>query len=374
MARIALILPRYSRYGGVEGVGYRLSEALARDGHEVDFICARAENEPAPGVRPVTVGRHGLTRAGKMLWFALAAEKARKAGGYDLSIGLGKTLGQDILRVSGGPLATFWALSERAWPQGWRRSLKRLARRLSPVSWVIARIEAKHLREAPRIIVVSHLTLDWLKAAYPWLDASKVSIIYNRPDLSRFAPCDEAARQAARAAFGIAPQEVAVTFAGTAFPRKGMATLIPAMAKLPPHFRLLVAGERNPGHYLRMARELGVADRVTFLGRVDAMAQFYHASDVFALPSLYDTCSNAVLEALASGVKVVGSADDGSSYFLPERWRVADPASPAELAAVIAAAAAEPAPEPFAWPEDVASGLEPYLAYVRAVLREKGMA
>lgn len=46
MARIALILPRLSRYGGVEQFAFRLAEALAEtrnSEHEVEFICARSE-------------------------------------------------------------------------------------------------------------------------------------------------------------------------------------------------------------------------------------------------------------------------------------------------------------------------------------------
>ena len=41
MARIALILPRLSRYGGVEQFAFRLAEALAEtrnSEHEVEFL------------------------------------------------------------------------------------------------------------------------------------------------------------------------------------------------------------------------------------------------------------------------------------------------------------------------------------------------
>ena len=62
MARIALILPRLSRYGGVEQFAFRLAEALAEtrnSEHEVEFICARSECLPPVGVRTHIVGRPG---------------------------------------------------------------------------------------------------------------------------------------------------------------------------------------------------------------------------------------------------------------------------------------------------------------------------
>jgi len=56
-ARIALTMPRLGLYGGAEGFGWRLAEALAAQGHGVDFLCGRAEGEAPAGVRPVLLGR-----------------------------------------------------------------------------------------------------------------------------------------------------------------------------------------------------------------------------------------------------------------------------------------------------------------------------
>ena len=94
MARIALILPRLSRYGGVEQFAFRLAEALAEtrnSEHEVEFICARSECLPPVGVRTHIVGRPGGLKFIKMLWFLIRAEQVRKRGNYDLVISLGKT-------------------------------------------------------------------------------------------------------------------------------------------------------------------------------------------------------------------------------------------------------------------------------------------
>jgi hypothetical protein len=99
--KVAIMLPKLSRYGGVEQFGYRLAAYLARE-FDVTFICARQEHEAPAGVRVVRIGRPP-GKFCKMLWFALAAESARRRGNFDVSIGLGKSLRQDILRLSGGP-------------------------------------------------------------------------------------------------------------------------------------------------------------------------------------------------------------------------------------------------------------------------------
>jgi UDP-glucose:(heptosyl)LPS alpha-1,3-glucosyltransferase len=377
-AKIALVMPRLGLYGGAEGFGWRLAEALAAAGHRVDFLCGRAEGElPAGGVNAVELGRPPLGRALKNLWFALAADERLKRGGYDLTIGLARTWRQDILRVGGGPQDIFHALTEAAHGDGAARLLKRLRRNASPSAAVIRWLEARQFdrpaNPGQRIVCVSHLVRDWLLQAHPALDPARVSVVYNRPDLSRFALPEPARRAELRAAAGLKDGEVLICTAGTNFALKGVGTLIRALALLPPNFRLAVAGGRGPERWLKLAAELGVAGRVRFAGRVADMPGFYAAADLFALPTYYDACSNAVLEALACGLPAISSSRNGSAAFLPERRILADPGDAESLARLLREAAAEPRPDaPFAWPEHLPCGLAPYLDMVREILARKG--
>ncbi len=366
-ARLALLLPRLSRYGGVEGVAWRLAEALVASGRAVDFICGRQETAAPPGVRVRCVGRPPLTRAGKMLWFAWAAERVRRKGGYDLSLGLGRSPCQEIVRLGGGPLDVFWRLSARAYAAGWPRRWKMLRRRLSPANLLTRHLERVAIGRAAVVVCVSDIARDWLCETYPWLAPERVRVIYNRPDRGRFAPLSRQRRALLRQEQGIGPDDVVVATAGTNFALKGLDTLIRALALLPSRFRLRVAGARNPVRYCRLAAELGLADRIVFLGRVESMPDFYGLADIFALPSFFDACSNAVLEALSCGVKTISTRDNGSSRLLPANRILADAADVQALAAMLAAAEAEPAPT-FTWPSGLAAGPEPYLELVEELL------
>ena len=67
-----------------------------------------------------------------------------------------------------------------------------------------------------------------------------------------------------------------------------------------------------------LAEELGVADRVLFLGYRTDIPQLLAACDVFALPSLYEGSSLAVLEAMAARRAVVSSAIGGTDELIED--------------------------------------------------------
>ncbi len=386
MARIAVVLPRLSRYGGVEQFAFRLAQALAdtRDcQHEVEFVCARIESPPPVGVRAVVVGRIGGFAWLKMLWFLIGAERARRRGGYDLVISLGKTWNQDLLRVGGGSQRTFWKLSERAWPAGLPRWGKRIRRLLSPVNWLTRIVDNRQYRSGCRIICASEAVADWVRQDYPGIPMPEV--IYNLPNLRRFRPPLGEERERCRRALlaagsegGFTPDSgregaaeaddfVCIGTATSNFALKGTNVLVRALARLPERFRLYVAGGRSARACQRLAARLGVENRVVFLGRVDDMRTFYQGLDLFALPSFYDACSNAVLEAAACGLPTLSSASNGSSVFLPPDCVLSDPGDDEVLASRLLALSGKPAP-PFRLPQGLPAGLDAWVAAVNAMV------
>ena len=375
-ARIAIMLPRFSRYGGVEQFGYRLADVLAGKGHQVDFICARQEIDAPGGITVRRTGRPFGPRWLKMLLFCVRAEALCQAGEYDCAISLGKTLNQDIMRVGGGPLAQFWRYSEEAFPPGFPRTFKRLRRHIRPDNLLTLWIERRQFARTPVIAAVSHFVRDLILASYPNLAPEDIRVIYNRPDLARFSPPNAEQREEARRMFGIGSEETAIGLATSNLLLKGTGPLIQALAKLPETCSLYIAGGRNHGAYDALARRLGIGGRVRFLGKVEDMPRWYHALDVFTLPSFYDACSNAVLEALASGLPVLSSCSNGSSHFLPPENIVAHPGDSEELARVLtrlikqAGENRKKGSRPvFTWPDDVTAGLDAFVDLVEDFLR-----
>jgi len=65
-----------------------------------------------------------------------------------------------------------------------------------------------------------------------------------------------------------------------------------------------------------LAEELGIAERVSFVGHSDSVESYLRAADLGVLPSLSEGLSNTLLEFMATGLPVVGSRVSGTEDFV----------------------------------------------------------
>ncbi len=98
---------------------------------------------------------------------------------------------------------------------------------------------------------------------------------------------------------------------------KGLAEAIDALTACgDSNMMLLVAGRDEPAKFREQAKRAGVAERVIFVGDgrgVSDPVLLYRAADFFVLPTRRDTCSLVVLEALAMGLPVITTRQNGAS-------------------------------------------------------------
>jgi glycosyltransferase involved in cell wall biosynthesis len=162
---------------------------------------------------------------------------------------------------------------------------------------------------------------------------SRKKLLYlpNGVDTSRFAPPTPAVREAARRRLGIGPDETVIGSVGQLRGEKNPERLLRVCAAVAPgrRFRVLVAGDGVLREKLAvLARELGLAERVLFLGVVGDPADCYRAMDVFALSSDTEQMPLAVLEAMAAGLPVVSTdVGDVSAMLSPENRGCVVPAA-----------------------------------------------
>lgn len=106
--------------------------------------------------------------------------------------------------------------------------------------------------------------------------------------------------------------------------RKGLEYLIRAVALLKdahPHIVLKILGDGNDKARLeKLVEEWKLQKHVEFLGRIprEKTAPYYQEASVFVLPSQNEGMSNAMLEALASGLPIIATATGGSTELVKE--------------------------------------------------------
>jgi len=167
-----------------------------------------------------------------------------------------------------------------------------------------------------------------------YLSQKNVEVIRNGVDLERFIPANQ---QRARKLMKIHSDVFWIGSSGRLETVKGHRTLIDAMKYLPESTHLALAGSGSQFKALRkQVADLGIQNRVHFMGHLDNMPLFYQALDLFCLPSFREGMPLAPLEAQACGVPVVVSDTGGTRETLcKESGRLVRPGDSKQLAEAI---------------------------------------
>jgi len=185
-----------------------------------------------------------------------------------------------------------------------------------PTRWYVRPVLKRTLRAASALTAISEDCKQ--HALNAGAAESSISVVMNGADLRRFspAPVAAAAAEAETKPFG----QHMVFACRQLFPRKGIRFLIEAVAKLKPRYpdiSLMIAGDGFERPELeKLARNLGVAERTTFLGWTanKDLPQYFRGSVVSVIPSLEEGFGIPAAEAMGCEIPVVATDAGG----LPE--------------------------------------------------------
>jgi UDP-glucose:(heptosyl)LPS alpha-1,3-glucosyltransferase len=349
--RILIIARPFSVHGGVETATSGLLGALVAHGHDVHRAGPGRQTAHA-GVTDHRLPLPPLPAALRPLALAALAARVAQSKAWDVVQSHERTLRQDIYRAGEG---SHRAYLDAVAPDAARRLRHR----------VMLALERRVFARTPEIVAISQAGRAEI-ARLHGVPERRLTVVYNGVDLERFHPrLHDVHRAAARAEAGLPPQAWTLLFAGSGFERKGLDVALHALRALADSAaRLIVIGRGDVGRYRALARELGVTERVVWLGVRPDIERWYAAADVLVLPTRYEPFGNVHLEALASGLPVVTSRVAGGAEVVDPRCGAAvDGREPGQVAAAVAAlrgrapaearAAARAAAEPFTFARQV---------------------
>ena len=178
-----------------------------------------------------------------------------------------------------------------------------------------------------------------LSINYEKLRPEKVTSIYNGIDINRFSM--DINQVEARQLSGLSQGKYLIGIIARLAPQKNHKTLLEALSKLPDdilaNMECLIIGTGDLEDTLRQqVCELGLDDKVIFLGERTDVPIILHGIDVLTLPSFWECLPIVLLEALAVGCPIVASPVGGVPEVLKEAgWPMVDPEDSSALASAI---------------------------------------
>jgi len=170
-----------------------------------------------------------------------------------------------------------------------------------------------------KIVAVSKDIQNLLKKDLKLLP-QKIKLIYNGIDTSRFEKKFELGKL--RKELNLSKGDLILGNVGNLREVKDHHTLILSFSKVSPFFpqaKLLIIGEGElKTNLIKLRSELGLDDRVLFLGHRDDIPSLLNLMDIFVLSSRLEGCSISILEAMASGKPVIATSVGGNPELVLE--------------------------------------------------------
>ncbi len=321
MSHAAIVIPGLNRIGGAERQAMLLAKGLRRRGWRVSVVAlsgdggAAATELRASGVAFTSLEmRKGLADPCGWIRFHRWLKRERP----------------DVLHAH---------LPHAAWLCRWSRlvaavpvvidtlhssSTGKAGRRLG---YAFSRWLPDHVTAVSHATAVSHLAAGMVRG-------ERLSILGNGIDVEAWAP-EIQARTTARQQLGLTDEFLWMAV-GRLEAVKDYPTLLRAMARAPENARLLVLGTGpREAELTRLAAQLGLKQRVRFMGFEPNVERWMQAADGFVLSSRYEGLPMVLLEAGACGVPAVATDVPGTREVVVDGvngWlaRAADPISLAE--------------------------------------------
>ena len=246
--------------------------------------------------------------------------------GFDVVHSHENTWHGDVQTIHVLPFSYLWFVNRH----GFNLLIKTLQLITSPrllTYWVLEKLRMRHqpgrflvaVSEPVKAVLNQDLkhTLEHIRVISPGIEATHVH--------------SSSEKMQARLDLGLPMQGKCLLWIGNNAIKKGLPTLLEALAQLPNDFFLMIVGSAAPENKWRShVTALGLDDRIFFKGVLDDMTLAYTAADLLVHPTLEDTFGMVVLEAMSHAVPAIVSAErycgiSSELTHLQNAWVLQDP-------------------------------------------------
>ena len=310
--RFACVMFKYFPYGGLQRDFMRMAQQILARGDSVDVYTLEWQGEVPEGMQVHLIAVTAFSNHGKYEKFNKALQARLREVRYDCVIGYNKLPGLDVYYAA---------------DPCYEARVRRLRSR-----WYRLTRRYRHFAEYERavfapdsdteILLIAEAERDNFKKHYATPD-ERIHLLPPGIQRDRLRGDDYAQQRAAfRKEFGIAADERLVLMVGSGFRTKGLDRTLESLAALPAALRqrtkLIVIGKDNVTPFVRMAKKLGVNDRMQFFAGRDDIPRFLFGADLLIHPAYSENTGTVLLEALAAGLPVLTTEVCGYAHYINE--------------------------------------------------------
>jgi glycosyltransferase involved in cell wall biosynthesis len=213
-----------------------------------------------------------------------------------------------------------------------KRSLGKLSIANSDIDFknqgrLVGNLHSFFLKKADRYIAISSALQEEVKTS--GLSPDKCRFIPNGVDTKRFYPISNHEKINFRKQLNLPPNKMIVLFVGVIDYRKGVDVLLPAFKRVLETEKdviLVLVGpanrvDKDGSFYKKMTdfvKTMNIESFIHFFDESDQIQKYYQMADLFVLPSRQEGMPNAVLEAMACGLPVIGTTISGTMDIIPD--------------------------------------------------------
>ena len=306
---IAFTLFDYFPHGGLQRDCLEIAQKCSAAGHEVTIFTRAWVGVKPEGIVVKTLGCKGWTNVARNQNFITVLLKLLAKSKFDAVVGFNKMPGLDIY-FAADPCFEAKARS--------RSPVYRLTRRYRFYRKTEEAVFG--MREKPLILLITDREVQLYRDIYG-TNSNRFRLLPPNIDRRNFTLKDVAqSRHTKRRELGLKDDSTLLLFVGSGFRTKGLDRAIRGLASLPGshcgNTHLVVLGRNKPIQFSRLAKSLGLAKRVHFLGGHDDVPEWMLAADFLVHPARNENTGTVLLESMASGLPVLATDACGYAFHI----------------------------------------------------------
>ena len=298
---IAFCLFKYFPYGGLQRDFLRIALETQARGFNIRIYTLEWEGDIPAGFEIIIVPVSALTNHTRYRKYYVWVDSALKKDPVERLIGFNKMPGLDVYFAADSCYEDK-ARNQRSW-----------AYRRTPRYGLFSEFEESVFSRdsETEILMISSAQIPLFEQYYSTLP-ERFHLLSPGIARDRIAPANrDEIRADFRGEMKLGDDEIQLLMIGSGFITKGLDRVLIAMAALPKSLRdrtrLIVIGQDNPNTFRRMAKKLGLSNRVLILKGRDDVPRFLIGADLLVHPAYAENAGMVLLEAIVAGLPVIAT-------------------------------------------------------------------